>query len=228
MQKHRWRRQLRLVGVALVMLAAFARPVTAQHSTGLPLPSGQLISGQIFRSDGSFVPSITVGADANTFLNIGLPTEPFAPTAPAVVIKTAVPTQCVRAFTAGVTNQAGGFIAGSNTLRGLTAAQIRDVLALPFLPDSLTIAQVPAGIWMIVGEAAPILGNFPANPPGIPTPGPSGHGGITQERLPGASTSPGCGSAFTRPHVRLRAGRPVSQYAGSEGCTGLAGAEPHA
>src|SRR5277367_5538865 len=31
-----------------------------------------------------------------------------------------------------------------------------------------------------------------------------------------------------RPHVRLRAGRPVSQYAGSEGCAGLAGAEPHA
>ena len=31
-----------------------------------------------------------------------------------------------------------------------------------------------------------------------------------------------------RPHVRLRAGRPVSQYAGSEGCAGQAGAEPHA
>jgi hypothetical protein len=31
-----------------------------------------------------------------------------------------------------------------------------------------------------------------------------------------------------RPHVRLRTGRPVSQYAGSEGCAGLAGAEPHA
>src|SRR5262249_40230328 len=32
----------------------------------------------------------------------------------------------------------------------------------------------------------------------------------------------------SRPHVRLRTGRPVSQYAGSEGCAGLAGAEPHA
>jgi len=31
-----------------------------------------------------------------------------------------------------------------------------------------------------------------------------------------------------RPHVRLKTGRPVSQYAGSEGCAGLAGAEPHA
>ena len=31
-----------------------------------------------------------------------------------------------------------------------------------------------------------------------------------------------------RPHVRLKTGRPVSQYAGNEGCAGLAGAEPHA
>jgi hypothetical protein len=32
----------------------------------------------------------------------------------------------------------------------------------------------------------------------------------------------------SRPHVRLSTGRPVSQYAGNEGCAGLAGAEPHA
>ena len=31
-----------------------------------------------------------------------------------------------------------------------------------------------------------------------------------------------------RPHVRLKTGPPVSQYAGNEGCAGLAGAEPHA
>jgi hypothetical protein len=34
--------------------------------------------------------------------------------------------------------------------------------------------------------------------------------------------------ALSRPHVRLSTGRPVSQYAGDEGCAGLAGAEPHA
>ena len=34
--------------------------------------------------------------------------------------------------------------------------------------------------------------------------------------------------ASARPHVRLSTGRPVSQYAGSEDCAGLAGAEPHA
>jgi hypothetical protein len=40
-------------------------------------------------------------------------------------------------------------------------------------------------------------------------------------RKPGPKHSP-------RPHVRLRTGRPASQYAGDEGCTGLASAEPHA
>jgi hypothetical protein len=35
-------------------------------------------------------------------------------------------------------------------------------------------------------------------------------------------------SGDARPHVRLSTGRPVSQYAGDEGCAGLAGAEPHA
>ena len=36
------------------------------------------------------------------------------------------------------------------------------------------------------------------------------------------------GKMSARPHVRLSTGRPVSQYAGNEGCAGLAGAEPHA
>lgn len=191
------RRAILLLAAVAAALAAFAPLASAQDTTGLPLPPGQIIPGPIFRSDATFVPSITVGADANTYLNIGPPTEPFTPATPAVVVRTTVATQYVRAFTAGVTNQAGGFIAGSNTVRGLTAAQIRDVLALPFLPDSLTIALVPVGTCMIVGEAAPILGNFPANPPNIPAPGPWGHGGITQERLLGASASPGCGSTFT-------------------------------
>ena len=69
------------------------------------------------------------------------------------------------------------------------------MLALPNLPDSLTIVQVPAGTCMIVGEAAPILGNFPANPPSIPTAGPWGKGGVPQERLIGVSSEPGCANA---------------------------------
>lgn len=42
-----------------------------------------------------------------------------------------------RVYTQGITNPVGGFIAPANTIRGLDVHQICDVLALPFLPDSL-------------------------------------------------------------------------------------------
>jgi len=178
-----------------VVLASIGFSDMAQGQTassGLPLPPGDIITGPIFRRNGTTVPSISTGADANTYLNLSPPTESFTPSTPALVVRTTSPTQYVRAFTTGVTNAVGGFIAGSNTVRGLNAAQIRDVLALPYLPDSLTIVQVPAGTCMIVGQAAPIMGNFAANPPSIPTPGPWGHGGVIQEDLVGVSSNPGC------------------------------------
>ncbi len=65
----------------------------------------------------------------------------------------------------------------------------------PIYPNSLTIVQVPVGTCMIVGDAAPILGHFPANPPSIPTAGPWGKGGVPQERLIGISSEPGCANA---------------------------------
>src|SRR5579872_4314394 len=136
-----------LIMLAMIGLADVALAQTA--SSGLPLAPGDIINGPVFRRNGTSVPSISSGADANTYLNLGPPTESFTPSAPAVVIRTSVPTQYVRVFTAGVTNPVGGFIAASNTVRGLNASQIRDVLALPNLPDSLTIVQIPASTCMI-------------------------------------------------------------------------------
>jgi outer membrane autotransporter protein len=179
-----------LILLAMIGLTDVAQAQTA--TVGLPLPPGDIITGPIFRRNGTSVPSISTGADANTYLSLAPPTESFTLSAPTVVIRTSVPTQYVRAFTAGVTNPVGGFIAGSNAVRGLNAAQIRDVLALPFQPDSLTIVQIPDSTCMIVGQAAPILGNFAANPPSIPTPGPWGRGGIIQEDLIGVTSNPGC------------------------------------
>src|SRR5262249_33944667 len=43
-----------------------------------------------------------------------------------------------------------------------------------------------------------------------------------------AEVEPESMAVLDRLDVRLRTGRPVSQYAGNEGCAGLAGAEPHA
>ena len=178
--------------LASLFLLAMGLAEEALAQSDLPLPPGEIISGPIFRRNGTFVPEIDTGADANSYLNIGPPTEPFTPPAEANVVRTSVPTQYVRAYTDGVTSPIGSFLAGSNAIRGLNAEQIRDVLALPYLPDSLTIVQVPVGTCMIVGQAAPILGNFPANPPNIPTAGPWGKGGVQQERLIGISSEPGC------------------------------------
>ena len=79
---------------------------------------------------------------------------------------------------------------GSNVVRGLTPAQIRDVLALPFVPEMQTIVTVPAGTCIITGVGAPILGNFSGvpGPNGYP-PGPWGHGGPPQEYLIGTSAN---------------------------------------
>ena len=177
---------------AVLLLCLAGLPDAALAQSDLPIPPGEIITGPVFRRNGTFVPMIDTGADANTYLEVGPPTEPFTPFKDALVVRTSAQTQYVRVYTDGVTNPVGSFLAGSNTIRGLNAEQIRDVLALPYLPDSLTIVLVPAGTCMIVGEAAPILGHFPANPPSIPTPGPWGQGGVAQERLIGVTSEPGC------------------------------------
>src|SRR4051812_34547869 len=108
---------------SFAVLAMLGVSGAAQAQT---LPPGETITGPIFRRDGTTVPSIATGADANAYLGLLPPTESFTPASPAVVVRTAAPTQYVRVYTQGVTNPVGGFIAGSNTVRGLNATQIRD------------------------------------------------------------------------------------------------------
>lgn len=72
-------------------LAALTLATAAQNASGLPLPPGQIVSGPFAGSGGIVVPTITNGANANTFLNIGPPTEPFTPTGPALVVQTSAP-----------------------------------------------------------------------------------------------------------------------------------------
>jgi uncharacterized protein with beta-barrel porin domain len=158
---------------------------------GMVLPAGQVVTGPVFRFDGTFVPSIATGADANAYINSAPPTQSFVNNAPAIVLRTSVATQYVRFFTSGVTNAVGGFIVPSNVVRGLTPAQVRDVLALPFTPNSMTIVNVPAGTCILYGTAAPITGSFPAGP-SIPAPGPWGNGGGMQASLIGVTGNPNC------------------------------------
>lgn len=166
---------------------------------GLVVPNGQVLTGTVFRRDGSSVASITTGANANSYLNSNPPTAAFVANSPAYVVVTSVPSVYARVFTAGTTNAVGSFIAPTSAIRGLTPQQIRDVLALPYLPDSSTLVNVPAGTCVLYGTAAPINTNFAANPPTIPTPGPWGNGGVLQGNLIGTSSSPGCQNASFLP-----------------------------
>jgi len=169
-----------------------AAPAPAQTPPALPLPPGEVVIGPVFRRDGSAVPSITTGADANVYIFSTPPTQSFVDAAPAAAVRTSAPTQFVRFYTEGVTQPVGGFIAGTNVVRGLAAAEVKDVLALPFLPTSYTLVTVPSGTCILVAQGAPILGSFPANPPSIPAPGPWGRGGVPQALLIGTSASPNC------------------------------------
>jgi outer membrane autotransporter protein len=159
------------------------------------LPPGTIIQGEVFRRDGTSLPSVTTGTDANTYVRTVPPTESFFRAAPATVVYTSQPDQLVRFYTEGVTGALGSFATRARDVRGLTPAQVRDVLALPYLPDRLTIVKVPVGTCVLNGVAGPILGQFAANPPAIPTPGPWGAGGVEQQYLIGKTANANCQGA---------------------------------
>ena len=210
------------VCLLLCGIMALAGGVTEQTlAQSLPLPPGEIIIGPVFRRNGSSVSSITTGSGANLYIGSVPPTQSFVNSATADVVRTAVPTQFVRFYSpvaaAAATNQstaAGSFIAGSNVVRGLTPAQIRDVLALPFVPEMQTIVTVPAGTCIITGVGAPILGNFSGvpGPNGYP-PGPWGHGGPPQEYLIGTSANPGCQNPQRLPLADFTDQQPVGANA---------------
>ncbi len=219
---HVIRRNYLLLCAALLLAADF--PLSASAQSGwLPLPPGPIIAGTVFRRDGTSVPSIVDGSQANAYLY--QTTEPFsfAMAAPSAVVRTSAPTQYVRFYSpvgaaatgnAGASQALGSFVATSNVVRGLTPAQIKDVLALPWEPEMITIVKVPAGTCILVGWGGPVLGSFPGvpGPSGYP-PGPWGHGGPPQEYLIGTSPNPGCQGAQRLPPGDYVNQQPVGAFA---------------
>lgn len=200
--------------VALASLAVISGPAIGQQTVGgMLVPNGEVLTGPVVRRNGTSVDSITTGADANAYILSTPPTQSFVNGAPAAVVRTSVPSLYVRAYTQDVTNPVGGFVAPINVVRGLTAGQIRDVLALPFLPTSLTLVEVPAGTCVLYGQGAPILGNFAANPPAIPTAGPWGRGGALQGVLIGPSSQPGCADAGFVPAQNFTSRQAIGDFA---------------
>ena len=219
-----------LLLVAVIVLAVgFPGPAPAQSADGLPLPPGQIVVGPVYRGPqfprctgcagpGTTSGPIATGVDANSYVEATFPTQPFvnSTSSPAVVVLTTAPTQYVRFYTQGTTGQVGSFLVGSNAVRRLTPAQIRGVLALPFMPDMETLVQVPAGTCLLVGTAGPINTNFPAkpNPFGYPA-GPWGQGGAVQEYLVGKSGG-GAGCGPTPQFISATSfinGQPIGAYA---------------
>ena len=198
---------------AAVILLAVGNTAKVQAQTG-PLPPGEIVVGSIVRGQsfsflspplqGTSVPSITNGFDADTFLDgFNTPTTrsfPYSTSSSAAVVLTTAPTQYWRFYApndpVSPSGQKGSFLVGSNEVRGLTPAQIRDVLALPATPTMQTIVEVPAGTCLLIGTAGPILN---AAPPATPT-GVWGHGGAVQDYLIGQQRNgAGCSSAAQYP-----------------------------
>jgi outer membrane autotransporter protein len=198
--------------VCLCAVAAFTGPGLAQ--TG-PLPPGEIITGPVVRGQsftsvgqqGTTVPTIANGIDANVFLGplISPTTLPFVNSAAssAIATLTTAPTQYVRFYTPGSSNQAGSYVVGSNQVRGLTPTQIRDVLALPVLPTMQTVVQLPASTCLLVGTAGSIV-----TPPTV-----WGKGGAVQTYLIGASPNGGCSSGIPTYTGTFSNGQPIGSGA---------------
>lgn len=171
---------------AAVLAGGDVREAWSQAGSSLPLPPGTIVTGTVYKPPfecaPSSVPSITTGADANAYI---LPSScsavpSFVANAPAAMVVTSEPTQYVRFYCptcspASVANRP--FMADASTVRGLTPAQIMDVLALPTLPTMEAIVLVPAGSCVLVGTGAPAFG---------------GTGGPAQEWAAGTPSGPNC------------------------------------
>ena len=156
---------------ALTFLAGPGSPVAAQSLDGLPLPPGQIITGPVYRGvafggdAGTSVPEISNGTEADSYVFPKYSLPPFVPAASAIVVQTSVPTQWVRFFNPNAgSGQVGGFIAGSNVVRGLTPEQVQAVLALSYTPTMETLVQVPAGTCLLIGSGNSLWGQ-PGGPP---------------------------------------------------------------
>ena len=87
------------MAAAIPLLASGAPSAQGQD---LPLPPGTILTGEVFKPltfscPPPSVPSLTNGADANSYVCLTV-TPPFVGTAPAYMVVTSEPTQYVRVY----------------------------------------------------------------------------------------------------------------------------------
>ncbi len=87
---------------------------------------------------------------------------PFETSTNVTTIQTGTPLYFVRFYnptaSENPSNPIGSWVMRSATVRGLTAAQVRNIFALPAMPTMMTMVLVPTGSSMYTGIAAPIDG----------------------------------------------------------------------
>ncbi len=103
--------------------------------------------------------AVETAATVNARLG-GIP--PFETSTNVTTIQTTVPQYFVRFYNptdpANPSNPVGSWVMRAATVRGLTPAQVREIFALPSLPNHMTMVLVPAGSRIYTGIAAPIAG----------------------------------------------------------------------
>lgn len=181
-----WRKTAIAVTATVFLTGGNVGEAWSQAAFSLPLPPGNIVTGQVykppFECTPNSVPSITDGAEANAYI---LPSSctavpSFVANAPAAMVVTSEPTEYVRFYCPTCTPSSVAnrpFMANSSTVRGLTPAQIQNVLALPAVPTMEAIVLVPAGSCVLVGQGAPAFG---------------GAGGAAQEWAAGTPTGANC------------------------------------
>lgn len=65
---------------------------------------------------------------------------------------------CMREYCEGVNRSQGSWLMKLSDIQGLTPAQIQDKFALPYAPTHYCYVNVPAGVQMYTGVAAPVVG----------------------------------------------------------------------
>ena len=178
---------LRVILAILALLGGLSN-AAAQIDT-LVQPRGVPLSGLPLAGDPPTHAQdpITDGAQANTYVGIPPPTEPFDNTQPAGVVRMTETTEYYVRFYApnaplNPSFPSGPWIMRASTVRGLTPEQIRDRFALPALPTNVENVLVPAGTCVLSGIAGPIVG--------------WGDGGAQQSYLIAHNNSDSCRYAF--------------------------------
>ncbi len=146
---------------------AYAQAIVEPIGTHVQTWNPVLVNQYLAKWDSNIIPGVT---------------DPFDNRYPVSEVQPTAPMYFVRVFTQPNSGPLGSYLVRAQFIRGLTPAQIRNVLALPDVPVGIVYVKVPGspkyGLW--TGIAGPIL-----------SPGHEwGEGGAQQTKIIGKETNP--------------------------------------